>query len=576
MAYSLASSGTLLAGLWLLPLAVGDFWIFQFGLYFLYAIAALGIGICWGQAGFLPLGQAMFVGLGAYLGGFSLIHFGDSLLLYPLLLLSAIVPGLLAYLIGQAVFRGRTESGPYFALITLALSLLTFQIATNWKDLTGGFNGLMGIPSLPGFDDFGDIYYVIALALALAIAATRWLLRAPIGVLWRAVAQNERRLSFFGYDTAMLKALAFGASGVLAGIGGVLYAPQQGLVTPQLSGFLLSAELVIWTAVGGRSRLFGPVIGVVLVGTLTAELRDTVMVWELLVAVLFLAVVLFLPNGVAGLAAPLTRLLERRRYGAEVAAPPSGRPDVPITLEIDNVSAAAGEVKILDDLSLTFDRPGIHCIIGPNGAGKTSIFNMLTGDLAAQGGQVRVDDQRVEDRSAARMALMGVGRKFQIPSVFPDLSISDNLNVALWGGRASIVDLLRPGRRRWSSPTLDTLRDRFPFLADGNRPARVLSHGQRQILELVMALIAEPRLLLLDEPCAGLSAEETRQVMAVVLWARDNLPVRIVIIEHDMTLVRELADHVFVVHQGRLLASGSVEEIQADPLVRDVYVGVGA
>src|SRR5690606_15377360 len=149
----------------------------------------------------------------------------------------------------------RRESGPYFAMITLALTLLVYQIATNWNSVTGGFNGLKNIPGLPGFTDLEDAYPVAAAALFVAVGATAWLISAPLGVLWRALAQNGRRVAFFGFSTARLKAVAFGASGVLAGIAGALYAPQQGLVTPELCGFMLSADLVIWAAVGGRRSL---------------------------------------------------------------------------------------------------------------------------------------------------------------------------------------------------------------------------------------------------------------------------------------------------------------------------------
>ncbi|HWZ09502.1 MAG TPA: branched-chain amino acid ABC transporter permease, partial [Xanthobacteraceae bacterium] len=258
-----------------LPFLLGQFWAYQLGLYALYAVAAVGVGLCWGQAGFLPLGQALFFGLAAYLSGLAFIAFQETPTVAVLILpLAAIAAGLLAYLIGSLVFRRSGESGAYFSMITLALVLLAFQIATSWNSVTGGFNGLKGIPGLPGLDDISDVYYVSAAILLAVLAFAGWLYNAPIGVLWRALAQNERRLQLFGFDTNQLKAVAFGISGLMAGVGGAIYAPQQGIVTPQVIGFGLSAELVIWAAVGGRASLFGPVIGTLLVGSLTAQLRD--------------------------------------------------------------------------------------------------------------------------------------------------------------------------------------------------------------------------------------------------------------------------------------------------------------
>jgi len=563
-----------IVALLLLPLALGEFWAYQLGLYFLYACAAMGVGLCWGQAGFLPLGQAMFFGLAAYLSGFALIAFGDEPWIFPLLPLIAAVSGILAYAIGALVFRSRGESGPYFSMITLALSLLAFQIANNWNDVTGGFNGLKGIPGLPGLDDFSDVYYVSVAVLIAALALGTWLIRAPIGVLWRALAQNERRVALFGFDTNQLKAVAFGVSGLLGGIGGVIYAPQQNYVTPQLCGFGLSADLVIWAAVGGRNRLLGPVIGTLVVGTLTAELRDRMKFWEALMAAFFIIVVLAFPRGIIGALAPLTRLIEGRpRPKPPIPAPERPAPGGAARLSIEAVHARAGEVTILDRLSLLFDHPGVFCIIGPNGAGKTSTFNLLTGELAAAAGCVTLDGIAIDKLAPHRIARLGIGRKLQIPSVFADLSIADNLSIALWSGRASRLDLLRPRLRRWTSPMLAELAQRYPFLAATERRAAELSHGERQILELAMALLTEPRILLLDEPCAGLSPEETAAVIDVIRWAGRRLGGAIIVIEHDMSLVKELAETVYVLHNGTLLAQGSVSEIQVNPAVQAVYVG---
>jgi branched-chain amino acid transport system permease protein len=197
-----------------LPFLLGQFWAYQLGLYALYAAAAIGVGLCWGQAGFLPLGQALFFGLAAYLSGLGFIAFQHSPIVAVLALpLTAMVSGVLAYLVGIVIFRRSGESGAYFSMITLALALLAFQIATSWNSVTGGFNGLKGIPGLPGLDDISDMYYVAASVLLSVLAFGAWLYEAPIGVLWRALAQNERRLKLFGFDTDQLKAVAFGVSG---------------------------------------------------------------------------------------------------------------------------------------------------------------------------------------------------------------------------------------------------------------------------------------------------------------------------------------------------------------------------
>jgi ABC-type uncharacterized transport system ATPase subunit/ABC-type branched-subunit amino acid transport system permease subunit len=560
----------------LLPFVLGKFWAYQLGLYGLYGAAAVGLGLCWGQAGFLPLGQALFFGLAAYLSGFAFIHFLDHPVIAVLMLpLAALVAGVVAYVTGMLIFRRRGESGAYFSMITLALSLLGFQIANSWNSVTGGFDGLKNIPGIPGLDDISDVYGLSAGALLFVLALGGWLYHAPIGVLWRALAQNERRLLLFGFDTNRLKSVAFGVSGLMAGIGGAIYAPAQGIVTPQLVGFGLSADLVIWTAIGGRGGLLGPVIGTLLVGSLSSQLRDSFVYWEVLMAVFFIIVVLAFPQGIAGLAAPLERFIAaRRRILNPIAVPARDAPERPASLGIDGATVTIGDVTLLDQLSLRFDRPGIHCVIGPNGAGKTSMFNLVTGEFAAARGKVMLNETEVSGLEPHRITRRGVARKLQIPSVFTGLSIGDNLAIALWSGRASALALLDPRLRRWKSPMLTELYQRYPFLADTRRKAAALSHGQRQILELAMALLTEPRVLLLDEPCAGLSPDETATVIDAVRWAVGQLRGAIVIIiEHDMALVKELAETVYVLHNGSLLADGDVAAIQASDKVRAVYIG---
>jgi branched-chain amino acid transport system permease protein len=572
---AIARAGVAIVALLALPFAVGDFWAYQLGLLYLYAIAALGIGLCWGRAGFLPLGQGLFFGLAAYLSGLALIAFEQSpWWLLALIPLAACASGVLAFAIGVLVFRRRGESGPYFSMITLALSLLAYQVANNWESVTGGFNGLKGIPGLPGLDSYTAAYYVAALALIGAVLGTGWLYRAPLGVLWAALAHNERRVVMFGFDSNRLKAVAFGVSGLLAGIGGALYAPQQGLVTPQLCGFGLSADLVIWAAVGGRGRLLGPVLGAILIGALTSALRDRFQFWEIGIGIVFILVVLRFPQGLVGLFAPIERRWRgSARRSAPIAAPPVISAAGAARLAIDAVEVQLGDVRILDRLTLAFDRAGIYCVIGPNGAGKTSTFNMLTGELAAQAGRVSFDGRAIDRLPTHRIVRLGIGRKFQIPSVFADLGVVDNLAIALWSGRAGALALLRPRLRRWSSVLRDELALRYPFLDDAGRTAAELSHGERQVLELAMALLGEPRLLLLDEPCAGLSPQETAAAIEAIRWASERRGATIVVIEHDMSLVRKLADHVFVLHNGSLIAEGSVAQVQANAAVQAIYVG---
>ena len=303
MGSTLGVSLAVFLGLALVPFVWSSFAAYELGLYLLYGMVGQGIALCWGRAGFLPLGQALFFGIGAYLAGAGLKAFGgDMWLLVPVLAGACLVPALLAGVVGALVFHRQVGSGPYFSLITLALAMLGFQLANSLVEVTGGFNGMTVIPAPAGIDPFEHLYFVIVAALAVTTAVLGHLERSPFGQLLAALAQNEERLQFFGFRTSRLKAAAFAASAGVAGLAGALYAPHQGIVTPQAVGFLLSAELVIWTAVGGRRSLAGPVLGAVAIGFLASGLRDTFLYWEVVVALVFVVVVLrYRPDGVAGM-----------------------------------------------------------------------------------------------------------------------------------------------------------------------------------------------------------------------------------------------------------------------------------
>ncbi|WP_420583524.1 ABC transporter permease subunit [Ruegeria sp.] len=560
------------AALLVLPYVIDSFLAYTLALYMLYAVACLGVGLSWGQAGLLSLGQGLFVGLGGYLSGLSLIALDQSWFVYLLLLLCALIPGALGVGIGLLIFRVRTLNGAFFALITLGLVLLASLIATSWNSVTGGFNGLLGVPGLPGLSGFEYAYPIAATALFFAILLVAWLMATPLGVLWRAVALDERRLSYLGFDPNLLKTAALGISGFLGGVAGVLYAPINNLVTPDLFGFALSTNFVIWVAIGGRMTLYGPVLGAIGIGLLTATLRDRIDYWEVVLAVIFMATVLYFKWGLLGHFEPrIKSWLDHRRASPSPA--PARAPTYNGTLRFDLIALQAGQVQILNDLSFSIDAPGIYCIIGPNGAGKTTTFNALTGELPVQAGEMRALDSDSATPDAKALVGRGLARKFQIPSVFDTLSIGENLSLALWAARLDRRDAFGFAALNWTSPMLQALEQRFAFLKERDRAVRDLSHGQRQMLDLAMVLCSEPTLILLDEPCAGLSKAETHEVTETIRWACKELGATGVIIEHDMALVQALADRVFVLHSGTLLAEGSVSEIQENADVKAVYEG---
>lgn len=558
----------------LVPVLGSELLAYQMALFLIYGIATQGVALCWGRLGLLPLGHALFFGLGAYLCGGILKAAQGEPLWWLALGAALLLPAALAWAIARLVFARKLRSGPYFSLITLAMTMLGFLIAQQWSQVTGGFNGLGDIPEAPGLDRFGSLYGLVAGAAVATTAMLGILIRRPVGILWSAVSQGEERMQLFGYATDRIKARAYALSALLAALAGMLFAMHQGIVTPQALHFVMSTEFVIWAAMGGKSSPLGALLGAVLVGHASSELRDHFAWWEVVVGLAFLAVVRWLPQGLAGLAAPATGRLLAEVPPVPSAAPAPAAPKAVPELQFEGVRCGQSGVRILDGLTLALAGPGIRAVIGPNGAGKTSAFNAMTGRLPVQAGLIRLGGDDITGHAAWRVARQGVGRKLQIPTVFPELSVAGNLSVALWAGRLRAMSSLGTAPLGWTTPLLADLLARFPELARQQEvPAGRLAQGQRQALELIMTFLPEPHLVLLDEPCAGLSPAETRRMMDAIRFATARLGAAALLIEHDLAAVSALGGEVFVLSQGQLLAQGSLASIQADPAVRAVYAG---
>jgi len=561
-------------GLVALPFVSNDFVAYQIALFLIYGIATQGVALCWGRLGFLPLGHALFFGLGAYLAGGMLKAAQQQPAWFAALPLALLAPAALAYVTARLVFARSHRSGPFFSLITLAMTMLGFLAAQQWSAVTGGFNGMADIPELPGTERYSSFYWVVAACALGSTLLIAGVLGRPLGLLWSALAQNEERLQLFGYATDRIKAVAFAFSAMLAALAGALFAMHQGIVTPLTMGFLLSTEFVIWAAVGGKASPLGALLGAVFVGYASSELRDHFAYWEVLIGLIFIGVVRFLPDGLAGLGRRFSARAEEIPQAHKTPAPEVRAPAMDVRLAFERVESAQGGVRILDGLTFDLQGPGLRCVIGPNGAGKTSAFNVMTGRLPLRAGRIRLDGADVSGATAWCVARQGVGRKLQIPSVFPGLSVSQNLDVALWAGRLRPAASLQRAPLGWDSPLRGELLALFPALGRQLQAlAGSLSQGERQALEFVMTMLPQPRLVLLDEPCAGLSPAETHHMIEAIKAATGRLGAAALVIEHDISAVSAIGGDVYVLHQGKLLARGPLAQIQADPAVRAVYAG---
>lgn len=578
MASVLLPVSLLTLGLLLIPEVFGDFRAYEIGLYLIYGIAAQGIGYLWGKTGILPLGQALFFGVAAYAMAHALRGSDSVVVHFGVMALTLVILAFFAFALATVIFKGRSESGPYFSLITLALAMIAEQIAGTATTITGGFNGLSGFSSLGNLDPFGGFYYVIVAATVGVTLVLLILNRLPINLVVKGVADNEPRLQLLGFPTHVIKGLAFGFSALIAGLAGVLFASHQGIVTPTSTGFALSAEVVILAAIGGRFHVLGPLIGAVIVGWVSAELRDSFPYWEIIMALCFILVVLKAPGGLAELVEGAFR-----RIWPEAAAPKLPSIDAPAPktqqapqpLTFEDAHLQIGVVRILNGVSFETPETGIISIIGPNGAGKTSALNTITGNLALTGGRIRLGAHDIHSRAPHQALASGIGRKLQVPSVFFSMTVAENLTLSMMAGRARWADFFRRATFQWRSAALAQVlaHPNVSLTKEFNQKAGTLPQGHRQFLEFAMTTAAEPTVLLLDEPCAGLSPDETALMTELVQRYQTQTGGLVIVIEHDMAIVEAISAKVLVLHQGKVLAFDSYDKVRADADVQAVYVG---
>jgi branched-chain amino acid transport system permease protein len=536
------------------------------------AVAALGLVPLTGYARQVSIGQAAFYGTGAYASAILTVRLG-------LPSLAAAAAGLAlaaatAWLLGLLLFRAQ---GHYLALATIGLGLVLTIVARE-VEVTGGSEGLAGVPALAPFgfeltDDVG-YWYLAGGVLVAAVLAVAALLRSRVGRALVAVGDAPAAASS-GVDIAARRRLAFMVSAVLAAGAGSLYAHWVGYVDPSTLDLPLSLQLLIIATAGGLRTVWGPPVGAFLVVSLLQLSQETLpQVSERVggqtevVAYGFalVLVLLFLPDGVAGTATAAVADRLRRPVRPTTSFRPAtpARP-APVRVELDQLTVGFGGVRAVEHLTLCHDAGGVLGLIGPNGAGKTTLLNVLSGTVRPTGGEVRLDGRRVGGMRPDRLARAGVERTFQHLETFGSLSVLEKVLVPL------------EARNRFA-PTA-RLRSEAATLLTGvglagllDVPVSTLPLGTQRRVEVARALAGRPRLLLLDEPLAGLSRAERDELAALVRRVADA-GVTVVLVEHDVAAVMRTSDRVVVLDHGRLLADGQPAQVQADERVRGAYLG---
>jgi len=547
----------------------------------LTAIVGVGLNVLLGLNGQISLGHVAFYGIGAYAVGILTATHNWSF--WPALGVGAVISGAAGMLLALPALRVR---GPYLAMVTIAFSFVVEQGAAEWQDLTGGWNGLSGIPDPSVFGaDIGEkgIAYLTVALTALAIVGFARLSNSPLGAAMRAVRDSESASISIGLNPTLIRTAAFAISAVVAGVAGGVYASLSNFISPESFPFLQSILFLLVVMLGGADRALGPLIGACVV-VLLPELLATLGQYRLLfVGLLMLAVLRVAPMGLGGLIARLFGLIARHVPRRFAEAPPRELSDVTgflaggatrAGISVRNLSISFGGVRAVRDLS--FDAPpgAITSIIGPNGAGKTTALNAICGFYRPDEGTVQLGALTVSALRAYQIPRAGITRTYQASQLFATMSVIDNVLIALRRGTLRAGAITHPQRDEASMKIAESLLAFVGYASALHIAAGGLSHVDKRLVEIARALAVRPAVLALDEPAAGLNAEDTVAIDKL-LRKLAAIGIAVILVEHDMELVMGVSDRVVVLDAGAKIAEGRPMEVASAPAVRMAYLGTG-
>ena len=567
-----------------------------------WGLFGIGFDILFGYTGLLSFGQAAFFGTGGFVAAYLLTNnlVSSALLALALGTFGGMVAGVL---VGLVALR---RTGIYFAMITVAIAQVFFFLENSpLSDYTGGENGLPGVPA-PVFAIGSHVlrittgwsmYGFLAVCFFLGLVIARRIIHAPVGAILVAIRENPVRVQALGHSVALYKLTAFVIASGYAGFAGGLLGMLQGYMPPEAFTFDTSGQLVMQTVIGGTGTLFGPLFGAAVWLYLRDFLQGPVglgSAWRLVLGVIFVLLVCFLRRGLIGGVVSLLRRSSAQPHEEppeedpviddadnviasvgpsarqRVAGPAHGGP----VLETRGITKRYGGLLANNDISFSVQEGELRGVIGPNGAGKSTFFKMLTCEVHPTAGKIFFHGRDITGLDVSKVCQLGLTKSYQINQLFIRLTVRQNVEIAVLAhGRGRFrLDLFRRLHRvaGLASQVEQTLA-LVKLTARADVSVSDLSYGEKRRLEIGLSLASSPTLLLLDEPLAGMSPRERAETVQLLKTIRRGRTM--VIVEHDMDALFELAERITVLHEGQLLAEGTPAEIQRNAFVQEAYLG---
>jgi branched-chain amino acid transport system permease protein len=496
-------------------------------------------------------------------------------------------------------------SGHYLAMATIGFGIILQLILVNAIWLTNGSDGITTIPS-PWIGSFelkasGDFYYVAAVSLILFTWAAINLKDSRVGRAFLAIRENEMAAGTTGVDTTYYKIMAFALSAGYAGFGGWLFAHScSHYISPDTFSFDQSVILLVMAVLGGNGSAIGSIVGATLLTMLPEVLRFLRESYMMFYAAGIVVIMIFMPSGIAGLVMSMPVGLRLRAWwnadstaARQIAAaastlksPDAALPDTfsicsgsdQVLLTVKGLAKHFGGLKAVDGVDMEVRRGEIQALIGPNGSGKTTILNMLSGLYIPTAGEITLEGTSITGQKNHVITTHGVARTFQNIRLFGELSVLDNVLIGQHSrSKAGLAaSVFRPASQRAEEAAMRMkameVLEFVGLRGTEFSQANSLPYGRQRMLELARALVSDPKLLLLDEPAAGLNAAETAALVELLFQICDR-GITILLVEHDMSLVMNVSDHITVLNFGKKIAEGSVEEVEHDQEVIDAYLG---